>query len=52
MRERRLDAVAGIVGQRQRDRAGRRDRTVMREARADLRQLLDQLRRHLATRCM
>ena len=47
MRERRLDAVRGIVGERQRDRAGGRNRGVMREARADLGELVDQLRRGL-----
>ena len=47
MRERRLDAVRRIVRQRQRDRAGRRDRAVVREARADFGELIDQLRRHL-----
>ena len=46
MREGRLDAVAGIVRQRQRDRAGRSDRGVVREARAHGGELLDQLRRH------
>ncbi len=45
-----LDAVAGVVGERQRDGAGGRDRTVMREARADLGELIDQLGRHAARR--
>ena len=36
-----------IVGERQRDRAGGRDRGVVREARADLGQLVHQLRRDL-----
>ena len=47
MRERGLDAVRRIVRERQRDRAGRRDRAVVREARADQLELLDELRRHL-----
>src|ERR1700680_3961058 len=42
MRERWLDAVRGVVGERQRDRAGGRDRAVVREARAGLRQLVHQ----------
>ena len=46
MRERRLDAVAGIVRQRQRDRSGRRYRAVMSETGTDLRQLLNHMRGH------
>src|SRR5690349_17163833 len=38
-----LDAVGGVVGQRQRDRAGRRDRAVVGKARAGLGELLDQV---------
>ena len=45
VRERRLDAVRRVVRERQRDRAGRRDRAVVREARALLRELVDQFRR-------
>ena len=37
VRKRRLDAVAGVVGKRQRNRAGGRDRAVVREAAAPLR---------------
>ena len=44
VREARLDAIAGVVGQRQRNRARRCDRTVVREARADLRELPDKHR--------
>src|SRR2546430_11310366 len=47
VRERRLDAVRGIVGERQRDRAGGGDGGVVREARAGLGELVHQLRRHL-----
>ena len=47
MRERRLDAVRRVVGERERDRAGGRDRAVVREARADRLELLDELRRDL-----
>ena len=46
VREAGLDAVGGVVGQRQRDRAGGRDRAVVGEARAGLGQLLHQLRGH------
>src|ERR1700691_346160 len=44
VRERRLDAVGRIVGQRQRDRAGGRNRGVVCEARTTLGQLVHQLR--------
>src|SRR5690606_27732043 len=47
VRERGLDAVARVVRERQRDRAGRCDRAVMREPRALLLDLLDKLRRNL-----
>src|SRR5690606_36974440 len=43
MRERRLDAVRGVVRERQRDRARRRDRAMVREARARLLELRDEL---------
>ena len=46
VRERRLDAVGGVVGQRQRNGAGRRDRAVVGEAGTLLGHFGDQLRRH------
>ncbi len=45
MRKAGLDAIAGVIGQRQRNGAGRCDRAVVREARARLGELLDEFRR-------
>src|ERR1700728_4733349 len=47
MRERRLDAVRRIVGERQRDGPRGRDRGVVREARAGPGELVHQLRSYL-----
>ncbi len=47
MRERRLDAVGGVVAQRQRDGAGGRDGAVVGEARTVLGERRHQLRLHL-----
>ncbi len=46
MREGRLDAVRGVVGKRERDRAGGRDRGVVGEARAMLGDRFDQIGPH------
>src|SRR5207244_12746089 len=47
VRDRWLDASRGIVGQRQRNRARRRDRGVMREARTGFGEVVHELRSNL-----